>query len=159
MNPKPQTTPGGAAFLLAQIGAHAAGRFAGRIAEHDLTPPIAGILGLLASSPGTSQQELATRLGMLPSRLVAFVDDLERRGLVQRVRDEVDRRRNSLRLTDAGRSMLATVGKVGREHESALLAGLSARERTELVRLLGRIADEQGLTPGVHPGYRNAKHG
>ena len=152
-----KSTPGGAAFLLAQLGAHASARFGERIAAHDLTPPMAGILGLLSASPGTSQQELATRLGMLPSRLGAFVDDLEERGLVQRVRDDVDRRRNSLQLTGRGRNALATVGRVGREHEAALTAALTDREREQLTRLLGRIADEQGLTPGVHPGYRTVK--
>ena len=93
---------------------------------------------------------------MLPSRLVAFVDDLEARGLVQRVRDDADRRRNSLQLTDRGRIALATIGRVGREHETALTAALTDRERTQLIKLLGRIAEEQGLTPGVHPGYRTA---
>lgn len=149
--------PGGAAFLLAQLGAHAASRFGERMAEHDLTPPMAGIIGLLSAAPGTSQQDLAGRLGMLPSRLVAFVDDLEQRGLVQRVRDEADRRRNSLQLTQAGRAALATIGKAAREHEAALCAALSEREREQLARLLGRIADEQGLTRGVHPGYRSVK--
>jgi DNA-binding MarR family transcriptional regulator len=152
-----KSTPGGAAFLLAQIGAHAAARFGDRVGEHDLTPPIAGILGLVSASPTISQQELARRLGMLPSRLVAFVDDLEQRGLVQRVRDEVDRRRNSLRLTDAGRAALATIGRVAREHEAALTAALSEREREQLTKLLTRIAGEQGLTAGVHPGYRTLR--
>jgi DNA-binding MarR family transcriptional regulator len=152
-----KSMPGGAAFLLAQLGAHAASRFGERIAAHDLTPPMAGILGLLSASPGTSQQELANRLGMLPSRLVAFVDDLEERGLVQRVRDDVDRRRNSLQLTDDGRAALATIAKIGREHEGSMTAALSDREREQLVKLLGRIADEQGLTRGVHPGYRSVR--
>jgi DNA-binding MarR family transcriptional regulator len=149
--------PGGAAFLLAQLGAHAAERFAQRIAELDITPPVAGVLGQLASVPGLSQQDLANRLGMLPSRLVVLVDDLEARGLVRRVRDDADRRRNSLQLTDDGRAMFAKIGKHGREHEAAICAALSERERDQLVRLLGRIADEQGLTPGVHPGYRTLR--
>lgn len=150
-----KSMPGGVAFLLAQLGAHAAARFGERISEHDLTPPMAGILGLLSGAPGISQQELATRLGVLPSRLVAFVDELEDRGLVQRIRDDVDRRRNSLQLTEAGRAALATIGRVGRAHEASLTAALSDRDREQLVALLQRIAEEQGLTPGVHPGYRS----
>ena len=46
----------------------------------DLTPPHAGILRALTSSGGVSQQALAGRLGVLPSRLVALVDELESRG-------------------------------------------------------------------------------
>jgi len=41
-----------------------------------------------------------------------------------------------------------------REHEDALCAVLTATERDQLSSLLRRIAGEQGLTAGVHPGYR-----
>jgi DNA-binding MarR family transcriptional regulator len=146
---------GGAAFLLAQIGAHAAGRFGERLAEHRLSPPQAGILRLVAARSGMSQQELADTLGMLPSRVVAFVDELEADGLVQRVRDTGDRRRNALQLTQHGRSTLQVIGRVAKAHEDAICAALSERERSQLRTLLSKIAEEQGLTPGVHPGYRS----
>jgi DNA-binding MarR family transcriptional regulator len=145
----------GVAFLLAQLGAHAASRFGERMAEHDLSAPQAGILRTLASQPGPSQQELAEALGLLPSRVVAFVDELETAGLVVRARDAGDRRRNTLLLTPAGRSALATIARAGKEHERELTAGLSSPERAQLLELLRRIADEQGLIAGVHPGYRD----
>jgi DNA-binding MarR family transcriptional regulator len=145
---------GGAAFLLAQLGAHAAMKFGERVGEHDLTAPQAGILGLLRGDPGLSQQALAERLGILPSRVVAFVDELEQLGLVQRIRDVADRRRNAVQLTDAGRSALETIGRVGRAHEADLCAGLNAKEHEQLIALLSKVAAQQGLTPRVHPGYR-----
>ena len=46
----------GSAFLLAQVGAHAAQRFTERIGELDLTPAQVGLLRLVASRPGQSQQ-------------------------------------------------------------------------------------------------------
>src|SRR3979490_3589 len=82
----------GPAFLLAQLGAHAASKFAARMRTIDLTPPLAGVLRFLARNPGSTQRELAEAIGMPPSRLVAMVDELERRGLVHRVRNEQDRR-------------------------------------------------------------------
>ena len=144
----------GVAFLLTQLGTHAAARFAERVAEHGLTPPQCGVLGLLRGRPGLSQQELAGILGMVPSRMVALVDELEREGYVQRVRDESDRRRNAVQLTDAGTRAVQTVARVGRAHESEICAALDETEREHLLALLQRVADEQGLTPGVHPGYR-----
>jgi DNA-binding MarR family transcriptional regulator len=153
----PDGPPNTVAFLLAQIGAHAAAEFAERIGEHGLTPPQAGILGLLRARPGISQQELAEVLGMLPSRVVAFVDELESAGYVERVRDDTDRRRNSLQLTAAGRGVLRTIGGVSRAHDAAVTAALTPREHETLATLLGRIAAEQGLTPGVHPGYRSLR--
>jgi DNA-binding MarR family transcriptional regulator len=149
--------PQGAAFLLTQLGTHAAARFAERVAAQGLTPPQCGVLGLLRGRPGLSQQELAEVLGMLPSRVVALVDELEDAGYVQRVRDDADRRRNALQLTAAGQKTLQTIGRVARAHEQEIVAALSPAEHATLVELLGRIAVQQGLTPGVHPGYRTFK--
>jgi DNA-binding MarR family transcriptional regulator len=143
-----------AAFLLTQLGAHAAQRFAERIGEHGLTAPQTGILRLLANTPGISQQRLAEVLGMLPSRVVAFIDQLESDGLVERTRDGADRRRNSLALTDAGTAALRTIATAARTHDDEICAALSADERAMLGALLVRMAEQQGLTPGVHPGYR-----
>lgn len=142
------------AFLLAQVGAHAASKFAERLAELKLTPPHAGILRILSSTPAITQQTLAATLGMVPSRLVALIDDLEARGLVERRETPDDRRRYALHLTEKGRSTLATTGRVSREHSQTLLAALSQNEQRQLAILLQRVADEQGLTRGVHPGYR-----
>src|SRR4051794_10754201 len=145
--------PQGAAFLLAQIGAHAAMRFGDRVHDLGLSRPQSGILGLLTAHPGISQQELAQLLGMLPSRVVALVDEMEEAGLVRRQRDDVDRRRNILVLTAPGKAALQKVGTVARAHEDDICAALSASERRQLIGLLERIAAQQGLTPGVHPGY------
>jgi DNA-binding MarR family transcriptional regulator len=147
----------GAAFLLTQLGTHAAMRFAERVAEHHLTPPQVGVLGLLSGRPGLSQQELADVLGMLPSRVVALVDELEQAGYVQRVRDDTDRRRNALQLTDEGKRTLALTGRIARTHEQDICSALSPDEHELLVGLLTRIADQQGLTPGVHPGYKTLR--
>jgi hypothetical protein len=43
---------------------------------------------------------------------------------------------------------------VAREHQDALLAGLTHEERAALGSLLLKVADQQGLARGVHPGYR-----
>jgi DNA-binding MarR family transcriptional regulator len=143
----------GAAFLLAQVGAHAAGRFAERLAPLQLSPPHAGILRVLSKSAGLSQQELASLLKIHTSRLVGLLDELETRGFVERRGSEDDRRTYALHLTDGGRAILREIGRVAREHQEALLESLGKVEREQLAELLQRIADEQGLTPGVHPGF------
>ena len=142
------------AFLLAQLGAHAASMFAERLAALELTPPDTGILRLLRVAAGISQQELSTKLQIHPSRLVAILDNLEKRKLVERKPNPSDRRLYSLHLTKNGGEILEQIGSVAREHQDALLAALNAEERQQLTALLHRIADQQGLAPGVHPGYR-----
>jgi DNA-binding MarR family transcriptional regulator len=144
----------GAAFLLAQIGSHAAGRYGERVAKLGLTPAHSGILHIVGGTPGLTQTALANMLGIVPSRLVALLDELDSLGLTERRRDDEDRRRHALALTEEGRKTLQTVGEISREHQHALLAALSASEREVLRDLLQRIADEQGLMRNVHPGYR-----
>ena len=142
-----------AAFLLAQVGAHAAARFAQRLAPLGLSPPHAGILRVLGGSAGVSQQWLASLLKIHPSRLVAIIDELEALDLVERRENPDDRRVHSIHLTKKGEGTLGEIGRIGREHSEALLKALKQKEREELVRLLRAVADEQGLTPGIHPGY------
>jgi DNA-binding MarR family transcriptional regulator len=153
MNPK-DTEKGQPAFLLAQVGAHAATQFAERLGALHLSPPDAGILRLLRIAAGISQQELSARLQIHPSRLVAILDNLEKRKLVERKPNPEDRRLYSLHLTKDGSEILQGIGKVAREHQDAILSTLNGDERTKLTELLHRIADAQGLTRGVHPGYQ-----
>jgi DNA-binding MarR family transcriptional regulator len=145
----------GPAFLLAQIGAHAASKFKERIATIGLTPPDAGILRLLTTTQGISQQDLSAKLGIHPSRLVAILDELERRELLERKPNADDRRQYALYVTEKGREILTKIGQIARQHQDALCASLTGEEREKLADLLRKIADEQGLTPGVHPGYRH----
>jgi DNA-binding MarR family transcriptional regulator len=142
------------AFLLAQLGAHAASQFAERLGVFELTPADAGILRLLRITAGLSQQELAAKLKIHPSRLVAILDNLEKRGFAERRANLDDRRLYSLYLTKDGGEVLERIGKVAREHQDALLSALNKEERDELAMLLLRIADQQGLVRGVHPGYQ-----
>ena len=142
------------AFLLAQLGHHAASLFAEQMASIDLTPPHAGILRAIASDPGRSQQALSGQLGLLPSRVVAYVDDLEDRGYVERRRNPDDRRLHALYLSASGKKLMRKIGDLARQHDRRLTAGLNDDQRETLRRLLGALAQHQGLTPHVHPGYR-----
>ena len=154
-NSKPTQGRSGAAFLLAQLGAHAASRFAERLAVLELMPAHAGVFRILAASPAITQQALATALGTLPSRLVAIVDELESKGLLERRPHESDRRSYALHLTDKGKSTLQAVGRIAREHQQTLLEALSEEEQRTLSVLLQRVAEQQGLIKGVHPGFGN----
>ena len=143
------------AFLLAQLGAYAAERFGERAAALDFTRPQAGLLRLISREPGQSQQAVARRLGTPPSRLVALVDGLEERGLIERRRNPGDRRNYALHLTAAGERAMADLSQAAMEHEHAVAAPLTQAERAQLSALLAKLAAAHGLVPGVHPGYRD----
>jgi DNA-binding MarR family transcriptional regulator len=146
--------PSGAAFLLAQLGAHAADRFGERVKGLGVAPRHAGILRMIATTPSCNQRALAKRLGVLPSRMVILIDELTEKRLVERKRSAKDRRHSELVLTKRGRGMLEKLSKLAAEHEADLCAGLTAAERDTLAALGRKIVHQQGLTPDVHPGYR-----
>lgn len=149
----------GVAFLLAQLGHYAATQFAEQMAAVDLTPPHAGILRAIASGPGGSQQALSGQLGLLPSRVVAYVDELEDRGYVERRRNPDDRRLHALHLTASGKKLMSKISDLARQHERRVTAGLDAEQRATLRELLTALAQERGLTPHVHPGFRTLGRG
>jgi len=140
-----------AGFLLVQLGTHRHRRFAERLAPLGLHPRHFGMLSHLAANEGQSQQALSRALGIHRSAVVALVDDLEHRGLAERRRDPVDRRAYTLYLTPQGRGLLAELQRVAAADEAELLTALSASERSQLISMLQRIAESQGLTAGVHP--------
>jgi len=142
------------AFLLAQLGHHAATLFAEQVAAIELSPPQAGILRAIAAEPGRSQQALSAQLGMLPSRIVVYVDELEERGYVERRRNPDDRRLHALHLTAAGKRLMRKLSELAHQHELRLTAALDPEQYSALRALLSTVAREQGLKPHVHPGYR-----
>lgn len=149
--PRPDAMQG-VTFSLSQLGFHVAQRFAERIAPLGLIPPHSGILQLVQREPGQSQQALARKLGIAPNRLVGLLDELEQRGLLRRERAEHDRRVSALHLTPEGERLVAEIFRLGVEHEAEITAALSDSERAALGSMLRRVADEQGLAPGIHPG-------
>ncbi|MGV9329368.1 MarR family winged helix-turn-helix transcriptional regulator [Streptosporangium sandarakinum] len=146
--PAARSAPKRTAFLLAQVGAHAAARFAERISELEVVPADVGLLRMIATRPGRSQQSLAEELGVVPSRVVALIDNLERKGLVERRRNPQDRRNYALHLTEQGIHVMTQMRRLGKAHEDDICAALDDARRAQLTELLEAIAAQQGLTPG-----------
>jgi DNA-binding MarR family transcriptional regulator len=158
--PPPKRIPTvGVAFLLSQVGAHAANSFEERLAGMDLKPHHAGLLRMLGSNPGLSQQELCDVFGIFPSRLVVLLDQLEERRLIERRANSSDRRGHRVHLTNAGRTTLSAIGTRTVELEHDLCAALTDSERATLTGLLTRIVAQQNIMPAVHPAYRKLRTG
>jgi DNA-binding MarR family transcriptional regulator len=149
------TPPVGIAFLLSQVGAHAANSFEQRLSHLGLRVHHAGLLRMLGSNPGMTQQALADLFGIFPSRLVALLDELEEEHFIERRNDPADRRSYRLFLTAPGRTILKKIGTVTHQLEDDLLASLTESQRGELARLLRGIVAQQQITPAVHPAYRD----
>ncbi|MER6129540.1 MarR family transcriptional regulator [Streptomyces sp. NPDC001795] len=122
---------------------HAQQRFARSSAEalapfgidgHELA-----VLVVLAGEDPLSQVEVAARLGVDRTTMVALVDGLEQRGLVERRRSVQDRRKNIVELTAAGEECLRRGERARREAERRFLAPLDEEEAASLVRALQRL--------------------
>jgi DNA-binding MarR family transcriptional regulator len=144
--------PRSLAFLLSQVGVHASRRFAERLEAIDLQPPLFRVMNVVDASEGLSQQAIGEAIRAPASRMVTIVDELERRGLVERRPNPDDRRVHALHLTPAGRRLLARGRRIAKEHEAELTKGMSKADRERLVALLRQIVDGSELGPGVHPG-------
>jgi DNA-binding MarR family transcriptional regulator len=142
----------GVAFLLAQLGFHSSRLWKERLAALGMDPRQVVLLRQVAAAEGQSQQALGKAMQVPASRMVALVDELERRGLLERRPSLADRRAYALALTGEGRRLLDRIMQASAEHEAQLCAGLTQAERRRLIALLSRVAAEQGLPMGVHPG-------
>jgi DNA-binding MarR family transcriptional regulator len=151
--PKGKLQVPGAAYLLSQVGTHSSRLWGERLRPLGVDARQVLLLRHVASEQGRSQQALGRALHVPASRIVALVDELEERGLVERRRDQNDRRVHALFLTRRGKGVLNKVREISREHETQLCAGLGADERDQLIDLLGKVAAQQGLPAGTHPGF------
>ncbi|GLY04571.1 MULTISPECIES: MarR family transcriptional regulator [Actinoplanes] len=140
------------AFLLSQLGFQSAQSFTTRLAPLGLTPNRFGLLTHVARAEGQTQQQLAELLGLHRNTMVTLVDDLESQGLVERRRHPEDRRAYAIHLTPAARDLLPAATEAAEAQEASVLAGLTEQEQDQLRTLLLKMATQQGVTSGVHPG-------
>ena len=96
------------------------------------------------------EEERGKRLGLPPSYLSRCQDvtkntisvllrGLEDQGWVERTLDPDDRRVFRIRLTPAGRELIRTSAPARLAHLNALVDGLGAEERAQLIRLLTKL--------------------
>jgi MarR family 2-MHQ and catechol resistance regulon transcriptional repressor len=132
------------------------------LAASGLTASQFGALEALWHLGPMCQRELGEKLLKSSSNVTTVVDNLERRGLVERQRSAEDRRVVTLRLTEAGRRLVQKALPPHVQEITAAFDHLGAAERRELARLcrkLGRevaraaaAASQRGALRGRSPG-------
>jgi DNA-binding MarR family transcriptional regulator len=127
-------------FLLARLGIGFKTQALARAEEEGFELYDYSVLALLAEGDRETQSTIADALGVDPSRLVALLDSLEKRGLVVRQRDPHDRRRYVVRITEAGHGQLVQLRQLVRRLEDDFFAPLDAEKRETLYRLLVELA-------------------
>jgi DNA-binding MarR family transcriptional regulator len=101
-------------------------------------------LTLIARNPGISQTELSLANGRDKSSLTPVVEDLVKRGLVERKRMDSDRRTYRLNLTPSGKKVLTMLTRCARRHERNLDRVIGERDRKRFIQILKKIAADLG---------------
>jgi DNA-binding MarR family transcriptional regulator len=127
-------------FLLARLGFEIKARSVVEFARDGFTPYHFSVLAMLDEGARETQATIADTLRLDRSQLVGLLDSLEQRGLIERRRDQHDRRRQAVSLTSTGRKALVRLRAIIDRIESEFLAPLSAGEREQLQGLLFRLA-------------------
>jgi MarR family transcriptional regulator, lower aerobic nicotinate degradation pathway regulator len=128
-------------FLLKRLGMAAKERSLEAYEDVGLHPYHHAILAVLDEGLRETQGAIADALGYDKGQLVGLLDELEDAGLVERQRDQVDRRRHVVRMTPAGRKALERLRRLAAGLDQDFLAPLSAVEKKQLHGLLLRLAE------------------
>lgn len=145
-------------FTVSSIGYAVARRFHQTLVPLELEPREFALLRTVGAAEGLSQQAAAERLQIPPSRMVAFVDALKARALLERRHNPRDRRTRTLHLTSEGHELLGRAMALAIELERNLCAQLNGAERELLLDLLQRVGMQLGLAPGAHAAHAALAH-
>lgn len=106
------------------------------LASADLRPGQFSVLVVIGANSGLSQAEVAAELGIERARLVRLLDELGRRGLIERTAAANDRRAHALRLTSLGETTLVRVKRLAARHEARVAQALGRRQRKSMLDML-----------------------
>ncbi|RSN60834.1 MarR family transcriptional regulator [Amycolatopsis sp. WAC 04182] len=128
-------------WLLTQTASHAHRLVTDGFSAADARGYHYRVLATLDEFGPASQAMLGRRSGIHVSEMVATINELAERELVERAPDPADRRRNVISLTTAGKRQLRRLEKQLAERQDELLAPLSADERKRFTELLAKLLD------------------
>jgi DNA-binding MarR family transcriptional regulator len=110
----------------------------------NVTGPQLTVVKLLETIGDLSLSELSDKIRAQNSTVTGIVDRMEREGLAQRVRSTEDRRVVRIRLTEKGTKLAREIPVEPMEILRNALAGLTAAETRELLRLMTKVARRIG---------------
>jgi MarR family 2-MHQ and catechol resistance regulon transcriptional repressor len=125
------------------------GRTVRQLADSNLTISQFGILEALFHKGSLCQRELASKILKSTGNITMVIDNLEKRNLVRRQRDNDDRRYITVHLTETGRSLIETVFPRVMEAIVEEMNILSEKEQEELGRLCRSVGLQEGKSTGV----------
>ena len=112
----------------------------------DLTPEQFLLIDLLWNQGPLSQQELADQLQKDKNSVTKLVDAIERKGFVVRQQNPVDRRSNTIILTDLANSLKDDAKNKGISILDKMLIGISDEELRSFLNTLNKLCSNMTVT-------------
>jgi DNA-binding MarR family transcriptional regulator len=127
-------------FLLSRVGISMKLAAIEEFERGGFSPYSYAVLAVVAEGAKETQATIADTLDLDRSQLVGILDELEERGLIERKRDQADRRRHMVSITAAGKKQLVKMRTMIGDLEDSFLGPLDGEERAVLQGFLQRIA-------------------
>lgn len=134
-------------LLLARLGHESTSRFRRSLRPLGLSPQEFMVLRQVEAIENASQSEIADALAIDYSNLATLAGGLCDRKLLERSRDEADRRRYVLELSAAGRELLEEARNAILDGEEEMISALDDEQREQFWLLLRQVADGNQLCP------------
>lgn len=93
----------------------------------------------LGREESISQKELAERMNIKESSVARLIDRMERDSLVERIKNEDDKRITNLRLTDKGIQYRIRLLPEGEEFEKLLYKNISDKDMRTFITVLSKM--------------------
>jgi DNA-binding MarR family transcriptional regulator len=125
-----------------------------RVSRHGVSIGMWYFLRALWEEDGLTQRELSRRVRMMEPTTATALESMERRGLISRTRNSVDRRKVNIHLTDEGQRLREVLLPYAREVNRVALAGISAKKiplLREQLDLIKRNLDADAIPDAALP--------
>jgi MarR family transcriptional regulator, lower aerobic nicotinate degradation pathway regulator len=138
-------------WLAGQVAARGRRLVGAAIAAEGLRLPHHAVLATVSAHGPLAQADLARQTGIDGKDLVGLLNQLETAGMLVRLPDQADRRKNAIMLTGAGTRALDRCSRLAEDANAELLAPLTAAEARQLTALLAKLC-AAGEAHGTRPG-------
>ncbi len=115
-------------FWISRLASLMQEQFNQQLKELDVTWPQWMVLNVLNQSLADTPAAIAENIGIDRSAVTRLLDRLEKKALVMREHDKLDRRSVNVFITDTGKNAMSRLNKLAREHQEHFLSSLHATE-------------------------------
>jgi DNA-binding MarR family transcriptional regulator len=127
------------------VSNHVSQAFARKVETRDVTVAEWVLMRQMLGEEALAPSVLADRMGMTRSAISKLADRLITKSMLTRTPDPNDGRAQTLTLTPAGRDLVPSLAALADANDMEFFKHLTATERAELLRLLQKLVEKNGL--------------